>query len=195
MNETPSKPESPETSTDPKAAEAPGESATTGGGRDPKVIFLAAAAGILAIVIGAVLVFGGGTPDVDNTDISTKPVIVAGEGDPPSEVVTEDIVEGEGPGAQEGDTLTVQYVGALFETAEEFDASWDRGQPFDVTLGQGQVIQGWEQGLIGMKAGGRREIIIPSELGYGPSGSPDGGIPPDAALIFIVDLEKIAKGN
>jgi peptidylprolyl isomerase len=194
MNETPSKPESPDSNPDPAKSDTPTGKDSAKSGRDPKVAFLAGAAVLLAIVIGAVLIFGGGPAEVDNSDLATKPVIEAGEGDPPTEVVTEDIVEGEGPGAKEGDTLTVQYVGALFETAEEFDASWDRGEPFDVTLGQGQVIQGWEQGLIGMKAGGRREIIIPSELGYGSTGSPP-TIPPDAALIFIVDLEKIAKGQ
>lgn len=194
MNETPSKPDTPDSNPDSKDGGKPTGSDSSGSGRDPKVLFLAGAAVVLAIVIGAVLVFGGGNGDVDNTDLSTKPVIVAGEGDPPTEVVTEDIVEGKGPGAKEGDTLTVQYVGALFDTAEEFDASWERGEPFDVTLGQGQVIQGWEEGLIGMKAGGRREIVIPSDLGYGSTGSPP-TIPPDAALIFIVDLEKITPGQ
>ena len=194
MNETPSKPESTDANPDPKSPETPTEAGSANSGLDPKVVFLAGAAAILAVVVIAVLVFGGGSSGVDNSDLATKPVIEAGEGDPPTEVVTEDIVEGKGPGAKEGDTLTVQYVGALFDTGEEFDASWDRGEPFDVTLGQGQVIQGWEQGLIGMKAGGRREIIIPSELGYGSTGSPP-TIPPDAALVFIVDLEKISQGK
>ena len=192
MNETPSKSDGTDSNPEPKEPESAG-SKDGGGGRDPKVVFLAGAVAILAVVIGAVLIFGG-TSEVDNTDLSTKPVIEAGEGDPPTEVVTEDIVEGKGPGAKEGDTLTVQYVGALFDTAEEFDASWERSEPFEVTLGEGQVIQGWEQGLIGMKAGGRREIVIPSDLGYGSTGSPP-TIPPDAALIFIVDLEKIAPGE
>ena len=194
MNETPSKPETPDSHPDPTPTGSSGVADAPKKERDPKVIFLAGAAVILAVVIGAVLVFGGGSGSVDNTDLATKPTIEAGEGEPPTEVVTEDIVEGEGPGAREGDTLTVQYVGALFDSAEEFDASWDRGEPFEVTLGQGQVIQGWEEGLIGMKAGGRREIIIPSELGYGSTGSPP-SIPPDAALIFIVDLEKITPGK
>ena len=184
MNETPSKPDDTNPNPEPKAPESAGSN-DGGGGRDPKVVFLVGAVAILAVVIGAVLIFGG-TSEVDNTDLSTKPVIEAGEGDPPTEVVTEDIVEGKGPGAKEGDTLTVQYVGALFDTAEEFDASWERGEPFDVTLGQGQVIQGWEQGLLGMKAGGRREIIIPSELAYGSRGS--ARIPRDATLVFMMEL-------
>ena len=95
-----------------------------------------------------------------------------------------------------GDTVEVQYVGALFEDGTEFDSSWSRGnEPFTVTLGEGQVIQGWEEGLIGIRKGGRREIIIPSDLAYGPTGQPP-TIPADAALIFVVDAEKVTpKGS
>ena len=149
---------------------------------------------VLAIVVGGG--FALGLFGVDNSDLSVKPVIQAGSGDPPTEVVIDDIVEGTGPAARTGDTVDVQYVGALFEDGTEFDSSWSRGsQPFTVTLGQGQVIEGWEEGLIGIRKGGRREIIIPSDLAYGPTGQPP-TIPADAALIFVVDAEEITpKGS
>lgn len=188
MNETPESTEGETKKTDsPKGSSA---------GSDPRVRFLIGAVVVLAIVIGGG--FALGLFGVDNTDLSTKPVIQAGSGDPPTEVVIEDIVEGTGPAARTGDTVDVQYVGALFEDGSEFDSSWSTGQPFVVTLGEGQVIEGWEEGLVGIRKGGRREIIIPSDLAYGPTGQPP-SIPPDAALIFIVDAEKVtpkgAGGN
>jgi FKBP-type peptidyl-prolyl cis-trans isomerase len=126
-----------------------------------------------------------------STDLDTKPTIPKPTGEPPSELEVNDIVEGSGPAAKEGDTLQVRYVGALFDTGEEFDASWNGGtQTFPVTLGEGGVIPGWEQGLEGMKAGGRRELVIPPDLGYGPEGN--GPIPPNATLVFVVDLVEIA---
>jgi peptidylprolyl isomerase len=97
-----------------------------------------------------------------------------------------DIVKGSGASAQDGNTLTVDYVGDSWSTGKEFDASWNRGQPFPVTLGQGQVIQGWEQGLQGMKKGGRRLLVIPPDLGYGAKGS-GSTIKPNETLIFVVD--------
>ena len=188
MNETP---ESTEGET--KKVDSPRGSSA---GSDPRVRFLVGAVVVLAIVIGGG--FALGLFGVDNSDLSTKPVVQAGSGDPPTEVVIEDIVEGTGPAARTGDTIDVQYVGALFEDGSEFDSSWSTGQPFTVTLGEGQVIEGWEEGLVGIRKGGRREIIIPSDLAYGPTGQPP-SIPPDAALIFIVDAEKItpkgAGGN
>ena len=185
MNETPESTEGETKKTDsPKGSSA---------GSDPRVRFLVGAVVVLAIVIGGG--FALGLFGVDNTNLSTKPVIQAGSGDPPTEVVIEDIVEGTGPAARTGDTVDVQYVGALFEDGSEFDSSWSTGQPFVVTLGEGQVIEGWEEGLVGIRKGGRREIIIPSDLAYGPTGQPP-SIPPDAALIFIVDAEKVTpKGT
>ena len=111
-------------------------------------------------------------------------------GDPPRKIVVKDIVEGKGPAAKPGDTLTVQYVGKSFSTGQEFDASWDRGQPFTFQLGSGMVIPGWDDGLEGMKAGGRRELVIPPDLGYGSQGSPP-AIAPDETLVFVIDLVKI----
>ncbi len=185
MNETP---ESTEGETQ-KADSPKGSSASS----DPRVRFLVGAVVVLAIVIGGG--FALGLFGVDNSDLSAKPIIQAGSGDPPTEVVIEDIVEGTGPAARTGDTIDVQYVGALFEDGSEFDSSWSTGQPFTVTLGEGQVIEGWEEGLVGIRKGGRREIVIPSGLAYGPAGQPP-SIPPDAALIFIVDAEKVTpKGT
>jgi peptidylprolyl isomerase len=161
-------------------------------GMDRKIIALIAASALLAVLV-VVLVVTGGSDDSasgDLSDTTTKPTIEASSDPAPTELVTEDIVEGEGPPAQPGDQLTVQYVGALYDTAEEFDASWDRGEPFEVELGAGTVIQGWDQGLEGMRAGGRREIIIPPDLGYGEQGSPP-TIPGNATLVFIVDLVSI----
>jgi peptidylprolyl isomerase len=101
--------------------------------------------------------------------------------------VSEDIVTGDGPTAEAGDQLTVQYVGVDYETGEQFDASWDNGQPFDFELGAGNVIPGWDEGIEGMKVGGRRELTIPPDLAYGPNGSPP-DIGPNATLVFVVDL-------
>jgi peptidylprolyl isomerase len=86
--------------------------------------------------------------------------------------------------------VTVNYVGVLYSTGKEFDASWRRHEPFSFTLGQGQVIPGWDKGVAGMRVGGRRELIIPSNLAYGPSGRPP-TIPPNAPLVFVVDLLQV----
>jgi peptidylprolyl isomerase len=118
-----------------------------------------------------------------------KPKIVKPEGDPPADLVVKDIVKGKGPKAKAGDTLTMQYVGVSWSTGEQFDASWDRGQPFPFQLGAQMVIPGWDQGMVGMRKGGRRLLIIPPDLGYGPQGS--GPIGPNETLVFAVDLEKI----
>jgi peptidylprolyl isomerase len=99
---------------------------------------------------------------------------------------------GTGPEAAAGQTVNVQYYGALYSDGTKFDASWDRGgEPFSFSLGAGMVIPGWDQGVAGMKKGGRRLLIVPSSLGYGPNGS--GPIPPDATLVFVVDMESITS--
>lgn len=127
-------------------------------------------------------------PDVDNTDLSVKPVVTVPEGEPPTDLVTTDLVEGSGPVAAAGDFAIMQYVGVSYSNGLQFDASWDRGQPFTFTLGQGQVIQGWDDGIVGMAAGGRRELVIPPAQGYGEAGSGSGSIAPNETLVFIVDL-------
>jgi peptidylprolyl isomerase len=123
-------------------------------------------------------------------DTSKKPVIPKPTGSPPRKLVKEDIVKGTGPGAKEGDTVVVHYVGMNFSNGQEFDASWDTGSPFPVQLGQGMVIEGWEKGLIGIKKGGRRKLTIPPELGYGAQGYPP-DIPPNETLVFVIDAISI----
>jgi peptidylprolyl isomerase len=117
----------------------------------------------------------------------TKPTIEVPNGAPPKELEIEDLEEGSGPEAKAGDAVTVQYVGVNYKNGKEFDASWDRGEPFTFSLGAGEVIAGWDQGIEGMKVGGRRELTIPPNLGYGATGSPP-AIPPNETLIFVVDL-------
>jgi peptidylprolyl isomerase len=118
-----------------------------------------------------------------------KPTIIKPEGDPPSRLVIKDIVKGTGPKAKAGDKLTMQYVGNSWSTGEQFDASWDRGQAFPFQLGAQMVIPGWDQGMVGMRKGGRRLLVIPPDLGYGPAGS--GPIAPNETLVFAVDLQKL----
>lgn len=120
----------------------------------------------------------------------TKPEVTVPAGAPPKQLVENDLVEGTGAEAKSGDEVTVQYVGVGYDSKEEFDASWDRGEPFTFQLGGGQVIPGWEQGVEGMKAGGRRELIIPSELAYGPPGRPP-TIGPSETLVFVIDLLEV----
>ncbi len=105
-------------------------------------------------------------------------------------VQIETLVEGKGEGAKDGDTLSVHYTGTLTD-GTKFDSSIDRGEPFSVTLGAGQVIKGWEEGLMGMKVGEKRRLTIPPSLGYGPTGMPGSPIGPNATLIFEVELLKI----
>ena len=126
-------------------------------------------------------------------DTSTKPVIPKPSGSPPRRLDKQDIVKGKGPAAKPGDIVTVQYVGVAFSTGDEFDASWDRGQPFAVPLGAGQVIEGWDKGLVGMRKGGRRMLTIPPELAYGSEGSPP-TIAPNETLIFVIDAIDIKPG-
>ena len=125
-----------------------------------------------------------------DADTSKKPEVEVPEGDPPAGLQVEDIVEGDGATAAAGDTVTVHYVGVSYSTGEQFDASWDRREPFSFPLGAGQVIPGWDQGVAGMKEGGRRELIIPPDLAYGESGQPP-AIGPNETLVFVVDLIEV----
>jgi peptidylprolyl isomerase len=126
----------------------------------------------------------------DLTDTSVKPVIERPSGAPPRRLVKEDIVKGKGKPAKRGDTVVVNYVGVSFSTGDEFDASWDSGQTFPVALGASQVIQGWEKGLVGIRKGGRRKLVIPPELGYGAEGFPP-AIAPNETLVFVIDAVDI----
>ncbi|MCG5219830.1 FKBP-type peptidyl-prolyl cis-trans isomerase [Streptosporangium sp. KLBMP 9127] len=116
-----------------------------------------------------------------------KPEIDFPEGNPPADLEIVDINEGDGPVAKSGQNVSVHYVGVAFSTGEEFDASWNRGQPFQFPLGGGRVIAGWDQGVAGMKVGGRRRLTIPPHLGYGSRGA-GARIKPGETLIFVVDL-------
>jgi peptidylprolyl isomerase len=132
------------------------------------------------------------TPEVaeeggDPKDLENKPRVDVPKGDPPKKLVKQDIVKGKGAAAKKGDQVEMQYVGVLYEDGTEFDASWNSGQAFPFELGGGQVIKGWDEGIVGMKKGGRRKLIIPPDLAYGPEGQPP-TIPPNATLVFVVDL-------
>ena len=120
-----------------------------------------------------------------STNLKAKPKVTVPSGGPPKKLEEVDIVEGDGAEAKEGDEVTVQYVGVGYDSKEEFDSSWSRGEPSTFSLEE--VIPGWNQGIAGMKVGGRRELTIPASLAYGPTGSPP-VIGPNETLIFVVDL-------
>lgn len=127
-------------------------------------------------------------------DLSKKPSVPKATGTAPKELQGSDVVVGTGAQAKSGDKVTMQYVGVLFNGGKEFDTSWKKGRtPFEFTIGQGQVIKGWDEGIPGMKVGGRRVLVIPADQAYGAQGSPP-TIPANAPLIFVVDLKKVAKG-
>jgi peptidylprolyl isomerase len=121
--------------------------------------------------------------------LATKPTIEAGKGPAPTKLESKDLITGTGTEAKKGSTVYVNYVGALWKTGEEFDSSWKRNEPFLFVIGTGEVIKGWDKGVVGMKVGGRRELRIPSEEAYGKLGNAP-KIPKNEALIFVVDLLK-----
>lgn len=144
------------------------------------------------------LAFGAaGCGDDESSDVTVtvdassealiKPEVEVPEGDPPKELEVSDITEGDGTEAQSGDLVTVQYVGVNYSTGEEFDSSFDSSQPFTFQLGSGMVIPGWDEGIPGMKVGGRRELVIPPDQAYGAQGSPP-AIGPNETLVFVVDM-------
>ncbi len=133
---------------------------------------------------------GGSSSEASATDnLGEKPEVTVPDA-PAEELQKIDIVEGDGAEAQKGDTVSVQYVGVAQSNGEEFDASWERGEPFEFELGAGAVIPGWDIGVVGMKEGGRRVLVIPGALAYGPAGQPP-TIGPDETLVFAIDLEKV----
>ncbi|HEX6522321.1 MAG TPA: FKBP-type peptidyl-prolyl cis-trans isomerase [Streptosporangiaceae bacterium] len=117
----------------------------------------------------------------------SKPEIDFPDGAPPADLEITDIWEGDGPEAKAGSTVKVHYVGVAYSTGEEFDASWNRGEPLQFRLGVGQVIAGWDRGVQGMKVGGRRKLVIPPGLAYGDRGA-GSSIAPGETLIFVCDL-------
>jgi peptidylprolyl isomerase len=122
--------------------------------------------------------------------VPEKPLVEPHLGPAPDDLLIEEIVVGDGAEATSGQTAVVHYVGVGVSTSEEFDASWTRNEPFSFRLGAGQVIKGWDEGVVGMKVGGRRRLVIPSRLGYGERGA-GGVIAPNETLIFIVDLLEV----
>jgi peptidylprolyl isomerase len=116
-----------------------------------------------------------------------KPDVTVPASPPPTDLVIEDLVVGDGDEARPGDQVSVHYVGVAWSTGAQFDASWDRGEPFAFGLGEGQVIAGWDQGVVGMRPGGRRRLSIPPHLGYGSRGA-GGVIKGGETLVFVVDF-------
>jgi peptidylprolyl isomerase len=129
-------------------------------------------------------------PTPGEKKLGKKPPIAKPKGAPPAKLVKRDIVTGKGAVAKDGKALTMQYVGIAYSTGQEFDASWGRGQPFKFKLGAGMVIPGWDKGIAGMRAGGRRQLVIPPDLAYGAQGQPP-TIGPNETLVFDVDLLKV----
>jgi peptidylprolyl isomerase len=125
--------------------------------------------------------------DEASADLEEKPEVQVPDGPPPDELEVEDLVEGDGDEAQQGDLLEVEYVGVLYENGSEFDSSWERDEPFAFQLGAGMVIPGWDEGLEGMREGGRRRLTIPPDLAYGEAGAPP-DIGPGETLVFVIDL-------
>ncbi|MDD1386088.1 FKBP-type peptidyl-prolyl cis-trans isomerase [Curtobacterium poinsettiae] len=118
------------------------------------------------------------------TDLNSKPEFDAPEGPAPTELVVTDIVEGSGEEASAGSTVKVHYAGVEYETGEELDSSWNRGEPIDFPLAA--LVRGWQEGIPGMKVGGRRKLVVPPELAYGPAGG--GHFLSGKTLIFVIDL-------
>lgn len=118
---------------------------------------------------------------------TTKPEIDFPGDVPPTELILEDITVGDGREVKPGDTVSTHYVGVAWSTGEEFDASWGRGTPLDFQVGVGRVIRGWDEGLVGMREGGRRKLVIPPDMAYGERGA-GSVIGPGETLIFVVDL-------
>jgi peptidylprolyl isomerase len=160
---------------------------------DRRVIGLLVAGGLFAVVVIVVVVARGGGSSSETTsvaDVGTKPTVEVPSGPPPSTLQIKDLKTGDGTEAKSGDQVSVQYVGVLYDGGKQFDSSWDRGQPFQFQLGSGQVIPGWDQGVAGMKVGGRRELTIPPDLAYGAQGQPP-TIPKNATLVFVIDLVSV----
>lgn len=131
-----------------------------------------------------------GATTTESSVEKTKPKVTVPQGAPPTKLEAKELEEGSGAEAKAGDKVTVQYVGVGYKTGEEFDSSWSRNEPFSFNLGAGEVIPGWDQGVEGMKVGGRRELLIPAGLAYGAAGSPP-SIGPNETLIFVIDLLKV----
>lgn len=157
--------------------------------------FLGLSAGTLGAVALTACSSDEGVDDADTTAAPENapieergaPSIEPPSGEPPTELLIEDLVEGDGEEAKPNDTIDVHYSGWAWSNGEQFDSSWERGEPLSFTVGAGQVIQGWDEGLLGMKVGGRRKITIPPQMAYGETGAGD-AVGPNETLIFVCDL-------
>jgi peptidylprolyl isomerase len=161
-----------------------------------RTIALAGFGVVLAAVVIIVLVAQGGGDDggsageaTASDNLGEKPEVTVPD-EPATELVSEDIVEGDGAEAKEGDEVEVEYVGVAQSTGQEFDSSWEREEPFSFPLGGGQVIPGWDEGVVGMKEGGRRLLVIPGDQAYGEAGQPP-DIGPNETLVFAIDLVEV----
>jgi FKBP-type peptidyl-prolyl cis-trans isomerase len=152
-----------------------------------KVLVAIASLAVIALIVGGVLVFRGAGQQSGPTNGGSPSPAAAASGSPSANglQVTDEVV-GTGDEAVAGKTVSVNYVGTLMD-GKKFDSSYDRNQPFEFQLGAGQVIKGWDQGVAGMKVGGKRKLVIPPELGYGSQGAGD-SIPPNSTLVFEVEL-------
>jgi peptidylprolyl isomerase len=155
------------------------------------VTILIAVAG-LGIILAVVLLAGGDdeASEPATAERQEKPDVESPDGAPPTDLVVEDIEEGDGPTAEQGDEVVVDYVGVDYDSGKEFDASFGAPEPFEFALGGGMVIPGWDEGVEGMRVGGRRELIIPPDLAYGAQGQPP-AIKPNATLVFVIDLLEV----
>jgi peptidylprolyl isomerase len=130
-------------------------------------------------------------PTPSAVEVEGKPSVELPDDAPPPEALqVEDVEEGDGEAVEEGALVTLHFVGLRWSDGVEFASSWDRGQPVSYTQGQGRWVEGWERGLEGMRAGGRRQVVVPPELGYGQRGAP--GVPPGETLVFVIDLLDVA---
>ena len=162
---------------------------------DRRVIGLLVAGGILVVVVAVILIGrsgGSSSGDTSKADITVPngPTVQLPTGSAPTQLVVKDLKTGTGAEAKSGDKVSVQYIGVLYDNGSKFDSSYDHGQPFSFQLGGGQVIPGWDQGVEGMKVGGRRELTIPPDLAYGAQGQPP-TIPANATLVFVIDLVSV----
>jgi peptidylprolyl isomerase len=162
---------------------------------DRRVIGLLVAGGILVVIVAVILISRSGGSDSESAsktpiNVPNGPTVEIPDTPAPTQLVQKDLKAGTGAEAKAGDQVSVQYIGVLYDDGTKFDASYDRGQPFSFKLGSGAVIPGWDQGVAGMKVGGRRELIIPADLAYGAQGQPP-TIPPNATLVFVIDLVSV----
>lgn len=146
---------------------------------------------VLFVTLAAVAAVALSACGDDKKEEASKPKVEVPSGDPPKTLEKKDLKVGSGDEALAGQTVTVHYVGVSFSTKKQFDASWDGGDPFTFPLGAGRVIPGWDQGVPGMKVGGRRQLVIPPDLAYGAQGYPP-DIAPNETLVFVVDLVSVS---